>query len=223
MSEYPYMHVASKMKDFMEKIPSMGTPEKVTYNELAARGFRSTNDRSILSVLKHIKLVDVEGIPTVHWNSYRDRSNNKTLLAMLVRDAYSELFAMYPEAQERADQELRNFVASKTKVGEDTIQRIVSTFKMLCGLADFSTKSFESDASDNRQELPTQDFAQSDSVVVPSIASEQSTIHSAHAVTTPVVVNINIHLPETGDIALADALFRSISRHILGRDMKEDQ
>lgn len=223
MSEYPYMHVASKMKDFMEKIPSTGTPEKVTYNELAARGFRSTNDRSILGVLKHIKMVDTEGVPTANWNSYRDRSNNKTLLAMLVRDAYSELFAMYPEAEERADQELRNFVASKTKVGEDTIQRIVSTFKMLCGLADFSTKNSDSDASDNQQELPAQDFAQSYSVAVPSAASEQAIIQSARAVTTPVVVNINIHLPETSDIALVDALFKSISRHLLGRDIKEDE
>ena len=98
MSEYPYAHVSSKLKDFIDKIPGTGIPEKVTYNELTARGFKSTNDRTILGVLKHLHFVDAEGIPTENWNLYRNRSSNKALLGALIRSAYSELFAMYPEA-----------------------------------------------------------------------------------------------------------------------------
>ncbi len=222
MSEYPYAHVSSKLRDFLERIPSTGVPEKVTYNELAARGFKSTNDRTILGVLKHLSLVDSEGAPTEHWNSYRNRSSNKSLLATLIRTAYSELFAMYPEAQERTDEEIRNFIASKTKVGEDSVQRIVTTFKTLCEMADFSVPEAQADAQikgqEPRRERDPNDV--SDPVRVRELTEKPaSSVQSSFA---PVHFNIHIHLPETDDVQASDTLIKSIARHILGRKTEDE-
>ncbi len=219
MSEYTYAHVSSKLKDFIDKIPSTGIPEKVTYNELTARGFKSTNDRSILGVLKCLHFVDAEGIPTENWNSYRNKSSNKTLLGTLIRSAYSELFAMYPEAQARTDEEIRNFIASKTKVGEDTVTRIVTTFKTLCEMADFTAA--DSQANTKEQELHQEQTL--DEASDPVQAREASARNPAlvQSSMVPVNVNIHIHLPE-GDVQLARSLIKDVARYILERKMEDE-
>lgn len=222
MSEYPYAHVSSKLKDFLDKIPSTGIPDKVTYNEIAARGFKSTNDRSILGVLKYLSLVDSEGVPTENWNAYRNRSNNKALLATLIRDAYSELFVMYPEAQDRTDEEIRNFIASKTKVGEDSVQRIVTTFKTLCGMAGFDAPQTPADVQteeQNQRRWPIPDDVGGLTQITGSPGNMASPGPSSPH---PVYVDVHIHLPATNDVQAADALIKSIARHILGRRMEDE-
>ena len=219
ISEYPYAHVSAKLKDFLDKIPSTGVPDKVTYNELAARGFKSTNDRSILGVLKFLTLVDAEGIPTEKWTAYRNKSNNKLLLGTLVQLSYSELFSMYPNAQERADEEIRNFIASKTKVGEDTIQRIVTTFKMLCSMSDFSshTSDAEPDEQDSGSEVST-DEALTD-VSVKQRATEIRL--PARSTSVPITINIHIHLPETDGVKAAEGLIKNVAHYLLGREIED--
>lgn len=219
MSEYPYAHVSAKLKDFLDKIPSTGVPDKVTYNELAARGFKSTNDRSILGVLKFLDLVDAEGIPTENWISYRNKSSNKLLLASLVQHSYSELFSMYPNAQERADEEIRNFIASKTKVGEDTIQRIVTTFKMLCSMSDFSSHTIITEPEEQKPGSET-----SDDEALTDVSAKQKAIETATPVRSslaPVNVSIHIHLPEIDGVEAAEGLIKSIAHYLLGREIEE--
>ncbi len=216
MSEYPYAHVSAKLKDFLDKIPSTGVPDKVTYNELAARGFKSTNDRSILSVLKFLVLVDNEGVPTENWTLYRNKGNNKLLLAELTRKSYLELFAMYPNAYERTDEEIRNFIASKTKVGEDTIQRIVTTFKMLCSMSEFSTVSDEPEDL-GRGEKPANPAEQTTDGLTKQKSIE--TAVSIPASVAQVSINLHIHLPETESAEAAAGLIRSIAHYLLGREV----
>lgn len=222
MSEYPYAHVSSKLKDFLDKIPSTGIPDKVTYNELAARGFKSTNDRSILGVLKYLSLVDSEGVPTENWNAYRNRSNNKALLATLIREAYSELFVMYPEAQERTDEEIRNFIASKTKVGEDSVQRIVTTFKTLCGMAGFDAPQIPADVQTEEQDQRRQPAPDDIGGLTQTTGLLGGMASLSPSAPHPVHVDVHIHLPATNDVQAADALIKSIARHILGRRMEEE-
>ena len=222
MSEYPYSHVSSKIKDFLDKIPSTGTPDKVTYNELAARGFKSTNDRSILGVLKYLNLVDSEGVPTENWNLYRNRSNNKALLATLIRNAYSELFVMYPEAQERTDEEIRNFIASKTKVGEDSIQRIVTTFKTLCGMAVFDTPQPQANVQTEKQVLRQEPIVDDVDGSMPAREPVENIALPIRPTLHPIHIDIHIHLSAASDVQATDALIKSLARHILGRKVEDE-
>lgn len=222
MSEYPHAHVSLKLKDFLDKIPSTGIPDKVTYHELAARGFKSTNDRSILGVLKYLNLVDSEGIPTENWNLYRNRSNNKALLATLIRSAYSELFVMYPDAQERTDEEIRNFIASKTKVGEDSIQQIVTTFKTLCGMAGFDTPQTQADVQSEEQDLRREHTSDDINDSIQIRGSLENPAVPVRAALDPIHIAIHIHLPATNDVQAAEALIKSLARHILGRKIEDE-
>lgn len=201
MADFPYTSVASKLKAFLEKIPDTGVPGKLTQKELAARGFKSTNDRSLISVLKALGLIGSDGAPTKRWQAYRDRSTNRALLAQLVRDAYADLFAVYPDAHQRPDADLKNFMSSKTKSGERAILYMVQTFKAIAGLADF-------DAGPVPATIP-EGGAEGGTAVPPHLRMELAPqIH----------INLQVHLTDMDDERKIDAVFRSMAEHIFGRE-----
>ncbi|MDL1891244.1 hypothetical protein FBQ96_17035 [Nitrospirales bacterium NOB] len=202
MADFPYTSVAGKLKTFLDKIPETGVPAKLTQQELAARGFKSTNDRTILSVLKALALVGTEGSPTAHWQSYRDRSTNRALLAQLIRTAYADLFAVYPDADRKSDADIRNFMSSKTKAGERAILYMVQTFKALAGMADFGAAPVE---------VASQEAGPSGANVAQRHVPSKGGMPQVH-------VNLQIHLTDMDDEKKIDAVFRSMAEHIFGKE-----
>ncbi len=198
MAAYPYVHNTGNLKSFLGKIPEIGIPEKVTQNYLVSIGFKSTNDRQIISVLKFIGLIESTGIPSDLWNKYRVKSKSGIMLAQAVKKAYSDLFTLYPDANRKDNEALRDFFSSNTSVGEKAIQVIIKTFRALVEMADF-----ESD----------------DSIVMPTeIESNQTPLKSTTVKNSAgVTVNINIELtiPETDNPKVYDLFFEAMKKHIL--------
>jgi hypothetical protein len=52
MADFPYSPHAAKLKQFLDHVQKAGVPEKVTIKYLEKVGFKSTNDRYILGILK---------------------------------------------------------------------------------------------------------------------------------------------------------------------------
>jgi len=57
MPEYAYTTVTGKIKPLLEKIRTVGVPPKVTEAWLKSLGFKSTNDRTLIGVLKFIGVI----------------------------------------------------------------------------------------------------------------------------------------------------------------------
>ena len=70
MAEYVYTTVPGKLKALFTKLREVGVPQKATSQWLKSIGFMSSNDASLLGVLKFVGLVDASGIPTPKWSSY---------------------------------------------------------------------------------------------------------------------------------------------------------
>lgn len=51
---FPYITVVGSLKDFINKIPSMGVPEKINTKTLPSMGFKSTNDRVLATTIYKI-------------------------------------------------------------------------------------------------------------------------------------------------------------------------
>lgn len=137
-ADFPYMTNPASLRKFLEKIRTVGVPEKVTIAYLASVGFKSTNDRPIVAALKLLGFVDGSGVPTETWQRYRPRETAGAVLAQAIRTTYSELFSTYPDAERKDNEALRNYFSTHTKVGEATLNLIVRTFKALCDISDFS-------------------------------------------------------------------------------------
>src|SRR5258708_2959500 len=107
MSSYVYTTVPGKIKTILGKIREVGVPQKVTTQYLKTIGFTSSNDSSLIPVLKYIGFIDASGVPTTKWSQFRGGSYKK-VLGDALRENYSDLFNVYPDAQSRSRTELEH-------------------------------------------------------------------------------------------------------------------
>jgi hypothetical protein len=206
MADYPYTQVAGKMRDFMRRIRETGVPAKVTQQWLSTLGYKSTNDRTLIGVLKGIGLIDSSGSPTDRWRQYRGADSGR-VLADGIRLAYKDLFSLYPDACSRSVQELQDFFGSKTSAGQRVVQLTVQTFKGLCEMADMSGSAVGGDAEDDLGATPA---------ATPTVARP---VRVGPSSAPPMTVNINVQLtlPETTDENLYDRFFAAFRKYLVDR------
>ncbi len=201
MADFPYTTNPASLKHFFDHVQTAGVPTKVTIKYLESAGFKSKNDRAILSVLKAIEFVDDAGAPTDKWRAYRVRGPEaRAVMAAALKSAYSGLFATYPDAHRKDNEALRNYFSAHTTVGEGALSYIVRTFKILSELADFEATPSEGVGAE-----PT----------LPSAVQRGSpSLRPLVAPGLTVNINVQLQLPATDDEAVYDKLFGSLKRHL---------
>src|SRR5260370_11941323 len=121
MAEFPYSPHPTRIKPFLEHVQSAGVPDKVTLRYLEKVGFTSKNDRYLMTILKFLGFLDSNGTPTRLWQAYRNRSSGRTTLANALRQAYSDLFQTYPDANRKDNEGVRNLFSAHNKGRESTL------------------------------------------------------------------------------------------------------
>ncbi len=220
MSDFPYSMSVGRMQQFVKEIPTMTVPDKVVTKFLEARGYKSTNDRTILPTLRFLNLIDDAGAPTSKWQLLRDRQNFGANFASIVREAYRDLFNTLEEAPARSEAELANYFRANTKSSDRMVSAMVSVFKMLCSLADFSDSSSPEPEAPQHSASPS---APGGERVVPlprgqtSIETRANNEPLLPSGGPQVALNVQIHLPASADASFIDSVFRSLAHHVLGR------
>jgi hypothetical protein len=198
MEKAPYTPNPNNVKRFFKVIQEVGIPSKMTIGYLPTIGFRSGNDRYLVSLAKSLGFVDSSGVPTDKWHKYKNKDKAKQVMTSAIRTVYKELFDTYPNAEKRDDATLQNYFAAKhTEVGTRVAQYMMQTFKNLCEFADF------------------------EAVVVtePSTIPTTPSVEKGHEVPTgmkPITINVNIQLslPATEDATIYDSLFSALKKHL---------
>jgi hypothetical protein len=209
---YAYVNATNKIKAFMEKIQDVGVPAKVTQTWLALLGFRSTNDRSLIAMLKQIKFVDASGQPTKYWEEYR--AGDRRMLALAIREGYPAFFETYSDAQRRSSAELENLVkVGNARINQDTVRRVVSTFRALVGEADFDNLGSEPRPS----ATTTANGSGNLGTTVQSQETFTPTVVGARVLGAGLTINVNVQLtlPETTDASVYEKLFAAMREHLL--------
>jgi hypothetical protein len=204
MVQFPYAYSSTRLRELFVKIHQLGVPPKADHKWLSSIGFTSSNDRSILRTLKFLGLLDSAGGPTEAWRGYRG-SDSKRVLADSIRKGYQQIFTTYPDAYRRPDTELRSFFKTHSEAGEKAIGMTVSTFKTLCGLADFNGGG---------RDIPALDTETVSSMRSPNGQAADSIVH-AIAPGMSVNINIQLTLPESNDEQVYDNFFRALKKHLL--------
>jgi len=65
--QYTYMNNSKKLKRFLDVIQDAGVPQKLTNQVLQGLGFKSNNDRPLLTIMKAFGFVSSSGVPTPRW------------------------------------------------------------------------------------------------------------------------------------------------------------
>ena len=201
--KYAYTTVPGKLRDLMQKIPKIGRPDKVTGGWLKTAGWTSSNDASMITVLKFVGLIGADGRPTEVWDAVR--TGNKTQFSEAVKTAYADLFSLYPDAHRKDAESLRNFFRPHTAGGEQVQAKMVQTFQILVEFGAFDSS-------------PSAEKHNSDGADLQSNAMQQKSSGETHKLSTnsiALTVNIQLQLPATADGSVYESLFAAMRKHLI--------
>jgi hypothetical protein len=203
-----------ELGDFFEALRRAKAPERFTSTFLQQLGYESTNDRFLIGVLKGLGFLEESGAPTPRYYAFLDAGQSGRVLADAMREAYGDLFAINTRAQELSTEEVKNKLRTLTqgKKSDVVLSRMASTFRALASLADW-------DAQPEPATLPAPPVSsttdgQPPAATPPAPAPPPQTTSTSAIVTPELHYNIQIHLPESRDPAVFDAIFQALRRHL---------
>jgi hypothetical protein len=129
------------------------------------------------------------------------------VLARSIREAYHDLFTINKQAHNMTAADVKNKMKtlSEGQFTDRVLTQMAGTFTALVKLADFSLEA-EGGAAPERKEALVEDDQEPINVV-------------SHPRDAPriggLVYSINLQLPESRDLAVYDALFKSLKAHLL--------
>ena len=206
-----YLTSVKNFEGIMNSILGARAPERFTNRFLEDLGFKSSNDRLILGVLKSLGLLTDTGEPTERYYTFLDQSQSKKVIALGIQEAYEDLFNIKKDAQNMSQEEVKNKLKTLTQgsKGEKVIDSMARTFKTLCEYADWSEDFDDSNIKDSKNIEEKSE---------PKYHSELDRVHNTtnnRPTTFDLNYNIQIHLPETSNMSVYDAIFQSLKKHLM--------
>lgn len=201
-----YLTTTKNLESIINAILTAKAPERFTYKFLEDLGFKSSNDRLYINVFKGLRLLDESGAPTERYYKFLDQGIYKEVLAEGIRDAYEDLFNININAQTLPVDEVKNKLKTLTQgqKTEKVVSLMATTFTALCSLADWNAQSIK---NSTKEVVNTEKEIKRDENIINSNNNTQKGKLELH-------YDIQIHLPETRDEAVYDAIFSSMKKHL---------
>lgn len=214
-----YLNTTKNFESIMNSILNAKAPERFTNKFLEDLGFKSSNDRLIIGVLKSLGLLDDMGQPTQRYFDFLDQSQSKKIIAVGIQEAYEDLFNLRKDAQNLSNDEVKNKLKTVTQgqKGEKVLGCMALTFRTLCDYADWDEiESLPQKESVNNNVSETKKNSPSKKTVEPNSFNNTSPYINKTSNDNPMELhyNIQIHLPETTNMAVYDAIFQSLKKHL---------
>lgn len=204
-----YLVTTKNVDAFFNSLLNAQAPPKFTNKFLEQLEFKSTNDRLLIGILKLLKFIDQGGTPQDRYFKFLDQTQSKSVLSEAIKEAYSDLFTINTKANELTANEVKQKLKTLTQgsKSDNVLSLMANTFVSLCKYADFTK-------TNNAVIIKEEDRITEE---IPHIENSQKLTHELvnKRITTEMHYNIQIHLPETRDIAVYDAIFKSLKEHLL--------
>lgn len=203
-----YLLQVKNLAEILQAIRQAQAPDRFTHKFLEGLGFKSTNDRGIIGVLKALGFTDESGNPKQPYFDYLDDDRHKTVLAEAIRRAYADLFKLNNKANEMDVAWVKNKLKTLTQGAKSdaVLPKMAATFVALCKQGDFSAPSITSkEAKPDLQSEPPGP--------VPPTAEQLQGHAKQHRFA--LAYNIHIELPAVRDQAVYDAIFKSLRENLL--------
>lgn len=210
--DLPFTASAPSLTRFLSHMQTSGVPTKLDRGYLKSVGFKSGNDNYIVGVLKLLGFVSSSGVPETRWRSYRDKNAAPKLLAQGIREAYADLFAIYPDAYRKDEEALRNWVRSVTEYDEVKVGQAVKTFQALTALADFDSPPNGANGETSVSAEPSVSVAHASMPLTQGSAA--ATAPAPGAAVPSFNINIELHLPSSADAETYDKFFAAMKKHL---------
>lgn len=197
----PYVPSYGNITKALEKIKSAETPARFTQDFLATTlNMPGGSPKPVIPFLKRTGFLGTDGAPTELYKRFRNDAERGAAAAEGLRIGYKQLYAINEFVHNAKDPDLRGIVLQVTgqSEGSSTVGVIIGSFKALRAFADFD--------------------APATGVVVGKTLEEpesRNTDHGRAAARINLGYTINLHLPPSSDVAVFDAIFKSLKEHLL--------
>jgi len=158
--------------------------------------------------------LDSSGTPTERYFKFLDQSQSKKVLAEAIQEAYGDLFAVNVKANELSIAEVKNKLKTLTqgKNSEKVVSLMANTFRALVDYAEWTP--------DAQKKVPKKEVETKKPQDIPpppvevKLKEDEEEDLSAKLQKAQLHYNIQIHLPESRDQAVYDAIFKSLKKHL---------
>lgn len=202
-----YLITTKNLDSIINSVISAKAPDRFTNKFLEDLGFKSSNDRLYIGIFKALGLLDDNGTPLPRYYEFLDQTQTGKILARGIEEAYEDLFNLRKDAQNLTIEEVKNKLKTLTQgqKSDNVLGLMANTFSALCAIADWERPK-ETNHTENTISTPN-NVKDSVSVKTP-VEKESDNKLNLH-------YNIQIHLPETTNMAVYDAIFQSLKKHLM--------
>ena len=202
-----YLTSTKNLESIINSVISAKAPERFTNKFLEDLGYKSSNDRLVIGMFKALGLLDDSGQPLQRYYEFLDQTQTGKVLAIGIEEAYEDLFNLRKDAQNMTNEEVKNKLKTLTQgqKSDKILSLMAMTFRAFCDLADWNQPEHKK-ASANSEPLPSKN--KSPVTIQAPADQEQQRGMNLH-------YNIQIHLPETTNMAVYDAIFQSLKKHLM--------
>lgn len=204
----PYMLRISTLSKVLEKIKTAGVPERFTQDFLGTKlGFKGGTSQAVIPFLKKIGFLGSDGSPTELYKRFRNPAHSGFAMTAAVKQGYKTLYEMNEYVHDASEQTLKGLVVQATGAEPDSrvVTAIVGSFKALKAFA-----NFEQVDDDEESGVATAAVFE-----LPEPPSHQPVASPFAKSGFNLAYTINLNLPATTDIAVFDAIFKSLKEHLL--------
>jgi hypothetical protein len=197
----PYVQAYGNITKALERIKTASTPDRFTQDFLATKlDMKGGSPRPVVPFLKRTGFLGSDGAPTELYKRFRNPKLSGAASATALRTGYGQLYAINEYVHDVKDAELKGIIVQATGSAEDssTVRATVGSFKALRAFADF-------EADPSAQDEPPDDSA----------GQDDGGEHDGLPPGIRLGYTINLHLPATSDIAVFNAIFKSLREHLL--------
>jgi hypothetical protein len=210
----PYLNAYGNITKGLEKIKTAETPDRFSHDFLAdTLGMTGGGARPLVSYLKRTGFLGSDGIPTEQYKSFRNPSQSHAAAAQALRTGYAPLFKMDEAAHKLDDAKLKGFIVQATglEANSTAVRAILGSFKAL--------RAFAGDAEPEPEAVEHQGDAGDGGGDGGGTGGGDSAGGGEVGGQLPAGVGlsytINLHLPATSEIAVFNAIFRSLRENLL--------
>jgi hypothetical protein len=208
-SKVPYINAYGRIHTTLEKIQTASTPPRFTQDFLATKlGVKGGSAKPVIPFLKRTGFLGSDGVPTELYKRFRNETQRGAAAAEALRIGYAPLYEINEYVHDAKDSELKGVVVQATGLEDSssTVRAIIGSFKALLEFADFEAPSRPSPIDLAEETMGTEAARSSDGTQGYS-SSDVRTISLGYT--------INLQLPATSDIAVFDAIFKSLREHLV--------
>lgn len=202
-----YLTSTKNLESIINSVINAKAPERFTNKFLEDLGYKSSNDRLVIGMFKALGLLDDSGQPLQRYYEFLDQTQTGRIIAIGIQEAYEDLFNLRKDAQNLSNDEVKNKLKTLTQgqKSDKILSLMTMTFRAFCDMADWDKSTepqekFVTSASINEKDSSSQFMQQENSALKPDL-----NLH----------YNIQIHLPETTNMAVYDAIFQSLKKYLL--------